>query len=156
LRHAATVLNIFSKPYHAIDDGRWAEERIGAERLATTYAFRSILDAGGILTFGSDWPVAPLSPIEGVYAAVTRQTLDGLNPQGWIAEQKISVEDALRAYTSANAYAFREDAISGTLEIGKQADFVILSHDPRQVIPEEIRDIKVLQTIIDGKVVFKR
>jgi len=144
------------QPYHAIDDGRWAEERIGAERLATTYAFRSILDAGGILTFGSDWPVAPLSPIEGVYAAVTRQTLDGLNPQGWIVEQKISVEDALRAYTSANAYAFREDAISGTLEIGKQADFVILSHDPRQVIPEEIRDIKVLQTIIDGKVVFKR
>ena len=141
------------QPYHAIDDGRWAEDRIGAERLKTTYAFRSILDAGGIITFGSDWPVAPLSPIEGVYAAVTRRTLDGVNPDGWIAEQKISVEDAMRAYTAANAYAFHEEDISGTLEIGKRADFVILTADPREIPTSNLLEVSILKTVIDGKVV---
>ena len=142
------------QPYHAIDDGRWAEDRIGAERLKTTYAFRSILDAGGILTFGSDWPVAPLSPIKGVYAAVTRQTLDGANPEGWIPEQKISVEEALTAYTLTNAYSFKEEAVSGTLEVGKRADFVILSDDPRTIEPGKILDIQVLQTVIAGQTYF--
>lgn len=142
------------QPYHAIDDGRWAEERIGAKRLETTYAFRSILDAGGILTFGSDWPVAPLSPIEGVYAAVTRQTLDGANPDGWVPEQKISVLEALTAYTATNAYAFKEEDISGTLESGKRADFVILSADPRKVLPEDIANIDVMKTVIGGEVVY--
>jgi len=142
------------QPYHAIDDGRWAEERIGAERLQTTYAFRSILDAGGILTFGSDWPVAPLSPIQGVYAAVTRRTLDGANPEGWVPEQKISVEQALTAYTATNAYAFSEEDIAGTLEIGKRADFVILSADPRKILASDIRKTRVRETIINGKVVY--
>ncbi|MEP3655465.1 MAG: amidohydrolase [Litorimonas sp.] len=142
------------QPYHAIDDGRWAEDRIGAQRLKTTYAFRSILDAGGILTFGSDWPVAPLSPIKGVYAAVTRQTLDNANPNGWIPAQKISVEEALRAYTSTNAYAFNEESISGTLEVGKRADFVVLSNDPRSIPQEEIANISVFQTVIDGEIVY--
>ncbi len=142
------------QPYHAIDDGRWAEDRIGAQRLKTTYAFRSILDAGGILTFGSDWPVAPLSPIKGVYAAVTRQTLDDANPNGWIPEQKISVEEALRAYTSTNAYAFNEESISGTLEVGKQADFVVLSNDPRSIPQKEITNINVFQTVIGGEIVY--
>lgn len=142
------------QPYHAIDDGRWAEERIGAERLKTTYAFRSILDAGGVLTFGSDWPVAPLSPIMGVYAAVTRQTLDGANPDGWIPEQKISVEEALTAYTLANAYSFREEGVSGTLEVGKRADFVILSNDPRSIDPENIKNINILHTVINGETSF--
>ena len=89
-------------PYHAIDDGRWAEERIGKERLKTTYPFRAILDEGGIMTFGSDWPVAPLNPMDGIYAAVTRRTLDDKNPDGWIPEQKITVEEALTCllYTS--------------------------------------------------------
>ena len=142
------------QPYHAIDDGRWAEDRIGAQRLKTTYAFRSILDAGGILTFGSDWPVAPLSPIKGVYAAVTRQTLDDANPNGWIPEQKISVEEALRAYTSTNAYAFNEESTSGTLEVGKQADFVVLSNDPRSIPQKEITNINVFQTVIGGEIVY--
>lgn len=142
------------QPYHAIDDGRWAENRIGSERLKTTYAFRSILDAGGTLTFGSDWPVAPLSPIKGVYAAVTRQTLDGANPNGWIPEQKISVEEALRAYTSTNAYAFNEEMISGTLAVGKRADFVVLSNDPRNIPQKEIANINVIQTVIDGEIVY--
>jgi len=142
------------QPYHAIDDGRWAEDRIGAERLKTTYAFRSILNAGGILTFGSDWPVAPLSPVKGVYAAVTRRTLDGANPDGWIPEQKISVEEALRAYTSTNAYAFKEEANSGTLEVGKRADFVILSDDPRSVLQKDIASINVMRTVINGEIVY--
>ena len=142
------------QPYHAIDDGRWAEDRIGAERLKTTYAFRSILDAGGILTFGSDWPVAPLSPIKGVYAAVTRQTLDGANPDGWIPDQKISVGEALRAYTSTNAYAFNEELVSGTLEVGKRADFVVLSDDPRSVPQKDIPNMSVMRTVIGGEVVY--
>ncbi|MUH72264.1 amidohydrolase [Psychrosphaera haliotis] len=104
------------QPYHAIDDGRWAEQRIGPIRLQTTYAFKSILDAGGLLTFGSDWPVAPLSPIEGIYAAVTRRTLDDKHPNGWVPKQKITVEEALTAYTVTNSYAFNNETTSGTLE----------------------------------------
>ncbi len=141
--------------YHAIDDGRWAEDRIGAERIKTAYAFRSILDAGGILTFGSDWPVAPLSPLEGVYAAVTRRTTDGANPDGWQPQQKITVEEALTAYTVSNAYAAFDEVVAGTLEPGKRADLVVLSADPRSVDPAEIRNIAVLKTIIDGRVVFQ-
>jgi len=152
---AETGIIASMQPYHAIDDGRWAGERIGPERLKTAYAFRSILDAGGILTFGSDWPVAPLSPIKGVYAAVTRQTLDGANPNGWIPAQKISVEQALTAYTATNAYAFREEAVAGTLETGKRADFVILSADPRKIAPEVIKDIRVLETVIGGKTAYR-
>lgn len=143
-------------PYHAIDDGRWAEDRIGAERLKTTYPFRSILDAGGIMTFGSDWPVAPLNPMDGVYAAVTRRTLDDKNPDGWIPEQKITVEEALTAYTATNAYSFKEEDISGTLEPGKRADFVVLSADPFKVDPNSLRDITVLKTVIGGESVYER
>ena len=141
-------------PYHAIDDGRWAVNRIGPLRLNSSYAFRSILDAGGIMTFGSDWPVVPLSPMKGVYAAVTRRTLDGANPEGWIPEQKITVEEALTAYTSTNAYAFNEEDIAGTLEIDKRADFIVLSADPRKIAEAELGDVKVLKTVIGGKTVF--
>lgn len=144
------------QPYHAIDDGRWAEKRIGPERIKTTYAFRSILDAGVVLSFGSDWPVAPLSPIEGVYAAVTRRTIDGLNPDGWQAQEKISVEEALSAYTVANAYSGFEEDRAGTLEAGKRADFVMLSDDPRTIDPAEIRNIEVIETVIGGSPVFQR
>ncbi len=143
------------QPYHAIDDGRWAEERVGSERIKTTYAFRSILDAGGLLTFGSDWPVAPLSPLDGVYAAVTRRTTDGANPEGWQPQEKISVEEALTAYTATNAYAVFEENRAGTLEPGKRADFVVLSHDPRAVDPVAIREIDVRKTVIGGESVFE-
>lgn len=152
---AASGIIASMQPYHAIDDGRWAEKRIGPERLKTTYAFRSILDAGGILTFGSDWPVAPLSPIEGVYAAVTRRTTDGANPDGWQPQEKITVEEALTAYTATNAYAGFEEDKAGTLETGKRADFVVLSDDPRTVDPAAIRSIEVLATMIGGKAVFR-
>ena len=152
---AASRIIASMQPYHAIDDGRWAESRIGPERIKTTYAFRSILDAGGLLSFGSDWPVAPLSPLEGVYAAVTRRTIDGRNPEGWQPQQKISVDEALTAYTATNAYAGFEEGRAGTLTPGKRADFVILSADPRRVDPVAIRDIKVVETVIGGESVYR-
>ncbi|MFK7889090.1 MAG: amidohydrolase, partial [Gammaproteobacteria bacterium] len=144
------------QPFHAIDDGRWAEERIGHERARSTYAFRSILDAGGRLSFGSDWPVAPLSPLEGIYAAVTRRTTDGAHPSGWQPQEKIGVEEALSAYTLGNAFAAFEEQDTGTLSAGKRADFIVLSADPRHVPAEQLRGVEVMQTIIDGKVVFTR
>ena len=151
---AASGIVASMQPYHAIDDGRWLEDAIGRERARTTYAFRSILDSGGILTFGSDWPVAPLSPLLGVYAAVARSTLDGANPDGWQPQEKLTVEEALTAYTRMNAYAVFEDDVAGTLELGKRADLVILSADPRAVDPADIRHIEVLETVIDGVPVF--
>lgn len=144
------------QPYHAIDDGRWAEEYIGPERIKTTYAFRSLLDSGATLAFGSDWFVAPATPLEGIYGAVTRRTLDGMNPGGWVPEQKITVEEALRAYTVNAAYASFEEDIKGTLEPGKLADFVVLDRDITAVDPAEIWDMKVQQTWVGGKKVFDR
>lgn len=138
------------QPYHAIDDGRWAEKRIGPERIKTTYAFRSLLDAKANLTFGSDWTVAPLNPLEGIYAAVTRRTLDDKNPSGWVPQEKISVEEALRCYTKNNAYAgFQEDKL-GLLKAGMLADFVVLSEDLLKIAPERIREVQVLRTVVGG------
>lgn len=142
------------QPYHAIDDGRWAEKRIGPERIKTTYAFRSLLDAGATLTFGSDWPVAPLDPLQGLYAAATRRTLDGANPEGWVPEEKITVEEALRAYTAANAFAGFDEADLGTLEAGKLADFVVLSADVLAIDPAAIPQAHVVKTIIGGEEVY--
>lgn len=141
------------QPYHAIDDGRWAEKVIGHERAKTTYAFRSLRDAGARLAFGSDWFVAPPTPLEGIYAAVTRRTLDEKNPGGWIPEQKITVEEALRAYTIDGAYASFEETIKGSLERGKLADIVVIDRDLTKVPPETIRDAKIVMTIVGGKVV---
>jgi hypothetical protein len=142
------------QPYHAIDDGRWAEKRIGRERCKTTYAFRSLLDAGAVLTFGSDWSVAPLSPLLGIYAAVTRRTLDGQHPDGWIPEQRITVPEAVRAYTVNGAYAEFAEREKGPLEVGKLADIVVLSQDIFSINPTAIPDVKVLYTIVGGRVVF--
>ena len=142
------------QPYHAIDDGRWAEKRIGPMRIKTTYAFRSLLDAGAIMTFGSDWYVAPLSPILGIHAAVTRQTIDGKNPGGWVPEQKVTVEEAVRAYTLSCAYAEFAEKNKGTLETGKLADVVVLSEDIFRINPNEIKKTGVVYTIVGGKVVY--
>lgn len=142
------------QPYHAIDDGRWAEKLIG-ERIRTTYAFRNLLDSGARLAFGSDWSVAPATPLEGIYAAVTRRTLDGANPQGWVPEQKISVEEALRAYTATAAYASFEEARKGILSAGRLADLVMLDDDIFRIAPEKIRNVKVLMTMVGGKIVYR-
>ena len=144
------------QPYHAIDDGRWADKVIGHERAKTTYAFRSFLDARARLTFGSDWFVAPPTPLEGIYAAVTRRTLDDKNPGGWVPEQKIGVEEALRAYTINGAYASFDEGIKGSLEKGKLADIVLIDRDLTTVPAETIRDARVLLTIVGGRVVYER
>jgi predicted amidohydrolase YtcJ len=143
------------QPYHAIDDGRWAEKRIGKERAKTTYAFRSLLDSGATLAFGTDWTVAPLDPILSIYAGVTRRTLDGRNPKGWIPEQKISVEEAVRAYTVGSAFAEFQEKVKGTLTPGKLADLVLLSEDIFKINPQDIEKVKVVMTIMNGRVVYE-
>lgn len=143
------------QPYHAVDDGRWAESVIGAERAKGTYAFRSLLDAGATLAFGSDWFVAPPTPLEGIQAAVTRRTLDGKNPNGWVPEQKITVAEALTAYTRGSAYAGFQDKKLGILRAGMLADFVMLNKDITKIAPETIGATQVLLTVVGGKVVYK-
>jgi predicted amidohydrolase YtcJ len=139
------------QPYHAIDDGKWAAKRLDSERLKGTYVFRSLLETGANLTFGSDWTVAPLDPIAGIYAAVTRRTLDDKNPGGWFPDQKISVEQALRCYTVNNAWAGFQENKTGKLKTGMLADFTVLSQDLFSIAPENIRDVKVLLTVVGGK-----
>jgi len=143
------------QPYHAIDDGRWAEKRIGKERAKTTYAFRSLLDSGVVLAFGTDWTVAPMNPMFSIYAAVTRRTLDGKNPKGWVPEQKISVEEAVRAYTVGSAWAEFQESVKGTITPGKLADLVILSRDIFKIDPKDIETTKVVMTILDGRVIYE-
>ena len=144
------------QPYHAIDDGRWADAIIGPERSRTTYAFRSLLDAGARLAFGSDWYVAPPTPLEGIYAAVTRRTLDDKQPGGWVPEQKITVDEALRAYTAGGAYASFMDKDSGIIAPGMLADLTVIDKDLRTVAPESIRNATILRTLVGGKTVFSR
>jgi predicted amidohydrolase YtcJ len=144
------------QPYHAIDDGRWAEKRIGPERARGSYAFRSLLDSGAILAFGSDWDVAPMVPLVGIYAAATRRTLDGKRPNGWIPEQKITAAEAVRAYTMGSAYASFDEKIKGSIEPGKLADLVVLSADVLTIPPEEIENTRIEITVFDGKVIYRR
>lgn len=144
------------QPYHAIDDGRWAEKRIGPERIKTSYAYRSLLDHGVRLALGTDWDVAPLNPLLTIYAAVTRATLDGKNPDGWVPEQRISVAEAVEAYTMGSAYAEFQENEKGSITPGKLADMVILSDDIFRIDPRLIRNVEVETTILGGKVVWQR
>ena len=144
------------QPYHAADDGRWAAKRIREPQLRGTYAFRSILDAGGTLVFGSDAPVAPIDPLLGIWAAVARQTIDGANPDGWYPEQRVTLEEALRAYTAANAFATFGEARRGVLRAGMLADVVVLDRDLRTVPPAEIPAGGVQATIVGGRVVHRQ
>ncbi len=144
------------QPYHAIDDGRWVEQRIGPDRIKTTYAFRRLLDTGAKLAFGSDWTVAPIDPILGVYAAVTRRTLDGKHPDGWVPEQKVTVAEALRAYTWGNAWATFNETKWGTLAPGNFADVVVVDRDLFLMPPDSLDRARVRYTIVGGKVVFAR
>ncbi|MDD8025914.1 MAG: amidohydrolase [Acidobacteriota bacterium] len=144
------------QPYHAVDDGRWAEGRIGPARARTTYAFRTFLDRGIPLAFGSDWPVAPMDPIQGLAAAVTRAPIDGSRAGGWVPEQKIRPEEAVRAYTLGGAYAEFAEGRKGVLKAGRLADMVVLDKDPFAVKPGAIGSIRVLRTICGGAEVFRR
>jgi predicted amidohydrolase YtcJ len=143
------------QPYHAIDDGRWAEQRIGHDRASRTYAFRTFLNHKVRLAFGTDWDVAPLNPMLGVYAAVTRATLDGKNPNGWFPEQKLTVAETVEAYTMGSAYAEFQEHEKGSITVGKLADMVILSDDIFTIDPVKIRDVKVLRTIVGGRTVYE-
>ena len=144
------------QPYHCIDDGRWAEKRIGPERAKGTYAFRALLDSGAVLAFGSDWDVAPMQPLMGIYAAATRRTLDGKHPNGWVPEQRITVAEAIRAYTMGSAYASFDEKIKGSIEPGKLADMVVVSDDILSIPAVEIEKTRVETTVFDGKVIYHR
>jgi hypothetical protein len=143
------------QPYHAIDDGRWAEKRIGHERCKTTYPFKTFLDNKVKLCFGSDWTVAPLNPLLGIYAAVTRRTIDGANPRGWFPEQKISVKEAIEAYTINNAYAAFEEEEKGSITPGKLADLVVLAENILSIDPVLIEKTRVAMTVLGGRVVYR-
>lgn len=144
------------QPYHQADDGRWCEKRIGKERSKGTYAFRTLLDTGAKLAFGSDWPVATLNPLESIKAAVTRQTLDGKHPEGWFPEQKITLDEAIHAFTVGSAYAEFADGVKGTLAVGKLADAVVLDRDIYKIPPAEIEHARVVLTLMDGRVFYER
>jgi predicted amidohydrolase YtcJ len=138
----------------AIDNGRFAERRIGHERARTSYAFRTFLDHHVHLAFGTDWDIAPLNPLLDIYAAVTRETIDGKHPQGWFPEQKLSVGEAVRAYTVGLAYAAFKERELGTLTPGKLADYVVLDRDIFQIPPDDIKNVRVIKTVMGGRVVY--
>jgi len=154
-RFAALGVIPSMQPYHAADDGRWAAKRIGPELIRGTYAFRSLLDAGARLAFGSDWYVAPLDPRLGMQAAVTRQTLDGRNPGGWVPEQKITPDEALRAYTASNAYGVFAEGARGILKAGYRADLVLFNRDLTRIAPDSIANARVQVTVSGGRVVWE-
>jgi predicted amidohydrolase YtcJ len=157
------ALNVIAEinPYHISDDMRWMEERIGHERCKGAYAFKSLLENGARLVFGSDWPgtsaaLYQVHPKYLIYAAVTRKTLKGTPEGGWFPEQKISVEEAIKAYTINGAYAAFEDDVRGTLTPGKLADITIFDRNLLKIAPEDILNAVVTHTIVDGKVVFRK
>ena len=143
------------QPYHAIDDGRWAEKRVSENVLKGTYAFRTLLNNKVRLALGTDWTVAPLNPMLTIYAAVTRETLDGKHPDGWLPEQKLTVAEAVEAYTMGAAYAEFQEKEKGSIEPGKLADMVLLSDDIFKIRPDAIKDVTVTMTMVGGKVVYR-
>ena len=149
------------QPYHCTDDMRWMEERIGHERSKGAYAFRTLWDSSAVVCFGSDSPGTnasryPLNPMLGLYAAVTRQTLDGKPTGGWFPDERLTIEEAIQAYTFNSAYASFEENIKGSIAVGKLADIVILSDNLLKISPSKIKDVKILTTIFDGKIIFQR
>jgi predicted amidohydrolase YtcJ len=143
------------QPYHAADDGRWCDRRLGSKRAKGAYTFRSLLDSGAVLALGTDWTVAPLDPMLTIKAAVTRQTLDGKNPGGWNPEEKITVDEAVHAYTVGSAYAEFADHKKGTLGPGKLADVVMLDRDIFSIDPVEIEKARVVLTVMDGQIAYE-
>jgi predicted amidohydrolase YtcJ len=144
------------QPYHCNDDGTWAVNRIGKERIKFTHPYKSFLNNDVVVAFGTDWPVAPLNPLLGIYGAVTRRTVDDKNPDGWIPEQKITVEEAIKCYTFNAAYASFEEDIKGSIEVSKLADLVVLSDDILKINPVKIKDVKVEMTVFDGEIIYQR
>jgi len=154
LRLAELDAIVSAQPYHLFDDGCWAEKKIGSERLRNSFAYNSLLNSGVKMCFGSDWPVVTLNPLTGIYAAVTRQTADGHNPKGLVPDEKISVEESVKAYTINGAYAAFEENIKGSISPGKLADMVVLSENIFEIEPEKIKDVRVVKTILDGEIIY--
>lgn len=150
-------LNVLAsmQPVHLLDDGNWAHKRLGEERIRSSYKIRSLIESDAAVSFGTDWPVAPLNPLFGIYAAVTRRTSDNKNPNGWIPEEKISVEDAVRCYTINSAYAGFQEKIIGSIEPGKFADLILLNEDIFSIPVESLKDVKVLMTVFNGEIIYK-
>ena len=154
-RFAQTGVIASAQPYHAADDGRWASAKIGANRARGSFPFRSLLNAGAVVTFGSDWPVAPIDPIAGLHAAVTRRTIDGRHPDGWIPEERITTEEALRCYTTNGAWAVFAEKEIGAIAPGMRADLAVLSDDILAIAPEDLPRVKVDMTIFNGEVIYE-
>ena len=142
-------------PFSTIHEGRWIDRQLGPERARTSFPFRALLDAGAVVTFGSGW-IDRGSPIDGMYAAVTRRTLDGLHPQGWVPHQQLTIDEALRAFTTAAAYAGFEEERKGALTVGRLADFVVLDRDLLTIPPNVIPSVRVIMTVVGGEIVFDR
>ena len=147
------------QPFHLSDDMRWMEERIGSERTKGAYAFKSIQSSGAVLSFGTDWPGTsaseyPINPMLGLYAAVTRQTLTGKPAEGWFPDERISIADAIKAYTYNTAYANFEETTKGSVEVGKLADLTVLSKNLLKISPKEYLTTDVVYTIVGGKIVY--
>jgi predicted amidohydrolase YtcJ len=144
------------QPYHAIDDGRWAEKELGPQRIQSSYAWRLLLDHHAVLAFGSDWPVAPLDPLMGIYAAVTRRTLDGKNAGGWVPKERITVAEAVHAYTVGSAFAEHQENVKGSIEPGKLADLVVLTDDIFRIATTDLDKVRVYTTVFDGSVIYQQ
>lgn len=154
-RFAELGILVSMQPSHVLDDGSWISKKIGQDRARFSYVFQSLLKEEAVLTFGSDWPVASMNPLLGIYAAVTRNTLDGKNPEGWLPEQKISLEEAIRAYTLNGAFAEFAERRKGSLEEGKYADIVVLDNNLFEISPSDIPQTRVLMTVVGGNIVYK-
>ncbi|PJA98220.1 MAG: amidohydrolase [Ignavibacteriales bacterium CG_4_9_14_3_um_filter_30_11] len=144
------------QPEHLLDDGIWVSKRIGDERAKLTHIYKSLIDEGVVVAFGTDWPVVDLNPMLGLYAAVTRRTDDGKNPNGWLPEQKLTIEQAIKCYTLNSAYAAFQENVKGSIEVGKLADMIVLNDNLLTIDPVKIKDVKVDMTIFDGKVIYER
>ncbi|MHB8337212.1 MAG: amidohydrolase [Ignavibacteriaceae bacterium] len=147
---------VSAQPYHSFDDGAWADMKINEHQLQEAYSFKSFLEEGIKLCFGSDWTVAPINPLLGIYSAVTRQTAGGKYKNGWIPEEKISVEDSIKCYTINGAFASFEENIKGSIQAGKLADMIVLSEDILSIEPDKIKDVQVDMTIFDGEIIYQK
>lgn len=143
------------QPTHLMEDGNWAENRIGKERLKYMHPYNSFLKAGVIVDFGTDFPVVTLNPLVGLYIAVTRRTSDGKNPNGLEPQEKISIEQAIKCYTLNSAYAEFQENKKGSIEPGKLADLIVLDKDILTINPVKIKDVKVDMTVLGGKIIYK-
>ena len=141
------------QPSHLLTDMRWAQDRLGPQRAATSYAWLAFLNKGVPLAFGTDYPVEPVNPFRGLYAAVTRESENG--KQSYFPEQRLTIDQAIAAYTTGSAYAQFEEKEKGTLTPGMLADFVVLDRDPTASTPEKLLATEVLRTVVGGKTVYQ-